>query len=128
MIDVRKLAPSFVDARGAILKVLDDGTNLRSVLIITAKAGSIRANHYHKKDSHYVYMLEGEMEYTEKAMAEPSAKLESVVLVPGDLVFTAPQRGHAMRFLRDSTFLALATESRGQDAYEADTVRIKLIE
>lgn len=128
MIEVRKIKPSFVDERGSIAHVVDEGTLLRSALLIVSKAGSIRANHYHKKDSHYVYMLDGEMEYTSKPMSDPKAKKESVVLVPGDLVYTPPMTGHAMRFLRDSIFLALATEARGHDAYEEDTVRIKLIE
>jgi len=34
---------------------------------------------------------------------------------------------HAMRFLQPSVFLAFATESRSQEDYEADTVRIELI-
>jgi quercetin dioxygenase-like cupin family protein len=108
--------------------VLDDGTVIRSVLIIRSKPGAVRANHYHKKDSHYVYMLEGEMEYTSKPMDDSKAKKETVTLVPGDLVFTPPMTGHAMRAIKETTFLALATESRGQDAYEEDTVRIKLVE
>jgi len=127
VIEVKKVKPSFVDGRGAITSLIDRDKAIRSVQIITSKPGAIRANHYHKKDWHYVYMLEGEMEYSEKSMADPKAKIETVTLVPGDLVLTRPMTAHAMKFLRDSTFLALATELRSQDEYEADTVRIELV-
>jgi hypothetical protein len=33
-----------------------------------------------------------------------------------------------MRFLDDTTFLALSGNPRGQEAYEADVVRVQLIE
>ena len=56
-----------------------------------------------------------------------TGKKESVLLESGDMVYTAPMMAHSMRFIEDSVFLALATESRGQSAYEEDTVRVKLI-
>ena len=59
----KQIKPEFTDERGEIFKLLDDGkTVVKSVLLITCKKGAIRANHYHKKDSHYVYMLSGSME------------------------------------------------------------------
>lgn len=122
----RGIAPEFIDARGEIFKLLDDGkTSIKSVLLITSNKGAIRANHYHKKDSHYVYMLSGSMEYTEQPLK--GGKKESVIIKKGDLLYTPPMTIHAMRFLEDSAFLTLATESRRQKAYEDDTVRIKLV-
>ena len=123
----KNIKPEFIDARGAITKVLDDGkSNVKSVLLITCKKGAIRANHYHKKDTHFAYMLSGSMEYTEHPVGQPDKKTSAVVTA-GDMVFTPPMALHAMNFLEDSVFLALASESRGQADYEADTVRIKLI-
>ncbi len=127
----RNIKPEFVDERGEIIKVLDDGkTVIRSVLLITCKKGSIRANHYHKKDSHFSYLLSGRMEYTEQPVdssGKPYGKKETVVLEAGDMVYSAPMVIHAMKFLEDSAFLALATESRHQSAYEEDLVRVKLV-
>ena len=127
----RDIKPDFVDDRGEIIKVLDDGkTVIRSVLLLTCKKGSVRANHYHKKDSHFSYLLSGRMEYTEQPVdssGNPNGKKETVILEPGDMVYSSPMVMHAMRFLVDSVFLALATESRHQSAYEEDTVRVKLI-
>lgn len=121
----KNIAPEFTDVRGAITKILDNGTAIKSILLITSQAGSVRANHYHKKDSHYSYLLSGTMEYSEKP-AE-GGEIETVVLSAGDMVFTRPQMIHAMRFLEDSVFLAMATESRSREDYEADTVRVELI-
>ena len=124
---VRQIKPEFVDQRGEIFKLLDDGeTIIKSVLLITCNKGAIRANHYHRKDTHWVYMLSGSMEYTEAAVDGKGYK-ETVLVKKGDLVYTPSTVAHAMRFLEDSVFLTLSTESRHQDAYEDDTVRVKVI-
>ena len=120
----KNITAEFTDVRGAITKILDNGTAIKSILLITSQAGSVRANHYHKKDSHYSYLLSGKMEYSEKPVA--GGAVETAVLTAGDMIFTPPQTIHAMRFLEDTVFLAMATESRSQADYEADTVRIEL--
>lgn len=123
---MRNIAPDFTDERGDIIKLLDDGkTSIKSVILITCKKGAIRANHYHKKDTHYVYMLYGSMEYTEQDLK--TKKTETAVVKKGDMVFTPPMVPHAMKFLEESAFLTLATESRHHDHYEDDLVRIKII-
>ncbi|MBI2144968.1 hypothetical protein HYU18_01460 [Candidatus Woesearchaeota archaeon] len=127
----RQLKPEFVDDRGGITRLLDDGkTTIRSVLFITCKKGSVRANHFHKKDSHYAYMLSGSMEYTEQKVdvkGDFTGERESAIVKAGDVVYSAPMTAHAMRFLEDSVFIAFAAESRHQSAYEEDTVRVKLV-
>lgn len=122
----RNVKPDFTDERGEIIKLLDDGkTNIKSTLLITCKKGAIRANHYHKKDTHYVYMIYGSMEYTEQDLK--TKKSETVVVKKGGMVFTPPMTPHVMRFLEESAFLTLATESRSHEHYEDDTVRVKII-
>jgi quercetin dioxygenase-like cupin family protein len=124
---IKQISPEFVDERGEIFKLLDDGkTVIKSVLLITCKKGAIRANHYHKKDTHHVYLLSGSMEYTEAAVDGKGYK-ETVIVKKGDLVYTPSNVAHAMHFLEDSVFLTLSTESRHQDAYENDIVRVKVI-
>ena len=123
---LRNIPPDFTDERGDIIKLLDDGkTNIKSVLLITCKKGAIRANHYHKKDTHYVYMMYGSMEYTEQDLK--TKKTDTIVVKKGDMIFTPPMMPHAMKFLEESAFLTLATESRHHDHYEEDTVRIKIV-
>ncbi len=123
----KKIKPEFVDERGGITKILDDGkTNIKSVLLITSKAKTVRSNHYHKKDTHYIYVISGAMEYYEKPL-RANGKPKKVTVRQGDMVFTPSMMVHATKFLEDTVLLALSTKSRSQKAYEKDTVRIKLI-
>lgn len=127
----RNITPEFVDDRGGITKLLDDGkTVIKSMLMMTSKPGAIRANHYHKEDGHYVYMLTGKMDYFEAPLVDGQpdlSKTERVEVGAGDMVFTPPMVAHAMKFTEDSTCFVFALKSRSQDDYEQDTVRVKLI-
>ena len=124
----RAITAEFTDERGAITKILDDGkTAPKSILIITSKAGTVRANHYHKTDAHYCYMLSGKMEYFEKPVNADDSKIESAVLIAGDMIYSPPMAVHAFRFLEDTIWVVIALNSRHQAAYEADTVRVKFI-
>jgi len=125
MIQKQKLIPINQDERGQIVKVLEG--KITSVLVIPSKKGAVRANHYHKKDTHYVYMISGKMRYTVKDLFKKQARKQSVILNPGDLVYTPAMTAHAMEFLEDSVFLALTTQKRDQKHYEDDTVRIALV-
>src|SRR3989344_1971539 len=126
-IKVTKISPEFVDERGYISRVVDtDEYSLRAVLYITSKKGTVRANHYHKKDAHFVYCLSVKFRYTEKNMNKKNSKTESIILKPGDLVLSKPGIAHAMEFLEDTVFLAFTTEKREQEKYEADIHRVKI--
>ena len=125
MIQKQKLIPINQDERGQIVKVLEG--KITSVLVIPSKKGAVRANHYHKKDTHYVYMISGKMRYTVKDLSKKRARKQWVILNPGDLVYTPAMTAHAMEFLEDSVFLALTTQKRDQKNYENDTVRITLV-
>ncbi len=129
MINITKgIKPEFTDERGDIMPILDDGkTNIRSVLIINSKKGSVRANHYHKEDSHYCYMVSGKMEYFERPIDASDLAIETAIVEAGDMVYSPPMVMHAMRFLEDTTWIVLATKSRKDGAYEDDTVRVKFI-
>ena len=114
--------------RGSITKLLDDGaTTIRSVLLISSKKGAIRANHYHKQDAHYCYMLSGKMEYTEQPVDGDESRRTTTIIAAGDLIYTPPMTIHAMKFLEDSVFLALSPRPRSQKSYEDDLVRVKVI-
>lgn len=127
-IKVTKIKPEFVDERGFISRLVDDDTlQFRAVLYITSKKGTVRGNHYHKKDAHYVYCLSGKFRYSEKDIGKSNSKVESVILKPGDLVLSRPMRAHSMEFLEDSVFLAVTTEPREHEKYEEDTERINLV-
>ena len=56
-----KIEKPFVDARGKIQPLVD--MMMESAVMIESKKGSLRANHYHKTDWHYCYVISGAIEY-----------------------------------------------------------------
>lgn len=115
----------FADARGAIQPLLEGG--FASAQLISSVAGSVRANHYHKEDWHYCYMVSGVMNYYWREVgsgAEPTC----IRVTAGDMIFTPAMEEHAMQFLEDSVFINFANRQRDQASYEEDLVRVKLID
>jgi quercetin dioxygenase-like cupin family protein len=122
---ITQIKPFFIDNRGEMLHLINNNVTINSAILITCKKGSIRANHYHKKDNHYSYLIKGKMEYFCKTHKE--RKIRKYIVNEGDIIFTPANEIHAMKFLEESIFIALATENRERKKYENDTVRIKLI-
>ncbi len=121
---VVKLESPFVDERGAIYPVVDEV--MESCVIITSKKGTVRANHYHKTDWHYCYVMEGEIEYHWRPTGETITP-RKVTIGKGECFFTPPMVDHAMLFNQDTTFLTLGRNPRDQKSYEADIERIELV-
>ncbi|MBI3553563.1 MAG: cupin domain-containing protein [Elusimicrobia bacterium] len=118
------LEAAHADDRGAIQPLVE--RLMRSAQLISSKKGVVRANHYHKTDWHYCYMVSGSMEYYERP-ADSKDKPSKILVKAGQLVFTPPLVEHAMKFLEDTVWLTLSRNPRDQDAYEADVVRVRLI-
>ena|SRR3989344_5452724 len=126
-IKVTKIKPEFVDERGFISRIVDtDEYPLRAVLYITGKKDTVRGNHFHKTDAHFVYCLSGKFRYSEKDLTKKRSRIQSVILKPGDVVLSKPGIAHSMKFLEDTVFLAITTEAREQEKYEEDLVRVKI--
>lgn len=126
MLKVQHLSAQFSDERGVITRILEIEPKVKVALLISSKAGSIRANHYHKHDVHYTYLLTGKFEYFEKEN-EKESTLEKQVILPGDMVISESNKIHAMKFLEDSTMIVFSTEPRDHVNYEKDTVRVALV-
>ena len=115
---------SFVDDRGFIQMLVN--TPIKNVTLIKSNKGAIRANHYHKTDWHYCYVLAGMIEYYHRptgADTEP----ECIKVNAGEMVFTPPMVDHGMVFPEDTVFLTLSRNPRDQETYEADVVRIAML-
>ena len=124
--EVRVPLPSpFVDSRGSIQPIV--GGDFKAAQIITSQAGTVRANHYHREDSHHMYILEGEFEYYFRPTGSDQEP-ECVVVKAGEMVYTPPMYDHAVKFTADTTFINFASNDRDQSTYEDDIVRIELIE
>lgn len=113
------------DARGIIQQLTDQP--FYSVLRITSKKGTVRANHYHQKDSHLCYLVSGKIRYVHRDALDNQAPLEEVIVNPGDLFYTPPMIAHAMHFLEDSEFYTFSGLKREQGAYEEDLIRVELV-
>jgi dTDP-4-dehydrorhamnose 3,5-epimerase-like enzyme len=111
----------FADARGEIQPLVD--LMMESCVLIRSRKGTVRANHYHQTDWHFCYVLSGSIEYLHRPHGS-SEKPERVMVKTGQLFFTPPMVDHAMVFPEDTTFLVLGRNSRAQEVYEADVVRI----
>ena len=119
------LAKPFVDDRGSIQPLVD--LMMRSAVMIHSKAGSLRANHYHKTDWHYCYVIYGKIEYFYKNVASDK-KTELLIAEKGSMIFTPPLVEHCMKFPEETLFLTLSRNPRDQKTYEEDVVRVKLID
>jgi quercetin dioxygenase-like cupin family protein len=128
MPNVRKIKPFFTDSRGELSHLLDGKEVFTSALLITCKKGAIRANHFHKKDTHHCYLLSGSMEYSYKDSRKKNDRKKTIIVKAGEMIVTPPYEVHAMKFLEKSSFIALTTEERDQEKYEKDTVRVKFVE
>ena len=111
------------DTRGQILSIVDD--KISNVSIITCTPGSIRSNHYHLKDFHYMYVLEGEIDYFFKKMN--SDKIEYLKVNKGQNIFTPPNEIHATYFPITTTLIVSSLHPRDQETYEKDTVRVDFV-
>ena len=122
LVDLEK---PFIDNRGSIQPLVD--LLMQSAVMIHSKAGSLRANHYHKTDWHYCYVINGRINYYHREL-NSNKEPELLVVEKGRMVFTPPMVEHCMKFPEDTLFLTLSRNHRDQETYEADVVRTNLID
>lgn len=123
---VREPYPIADDERG-VIEQLARG-EFQSVLRITSKQGTVRANHYHQYDSHLCYLASGKIRYVERPALQEQAPLAEYIIEPGQVFYTAPMMAHAMEFLEDTVFYCFTPRSARQNEYEEDVVRVILID
>tara|TARA_B100000575_G_C23140084_1_gene663228 strand:- start:1878 stop:2306 length:429 start_codon:yes stop_codon:yes gene_type:complete len=111
------------DSRGEILSIVDD--KARNVSIITCNVGSIRSNHYHLEDYHYMYVLEGEMDYFFRDIE--TDKVNYLKIKKSQNVFTPPMEIHATYFPIKTKLIVTSRNPRDRDTYEKDTVRVDFL-
>jgi quercetin dioxygenase-like cupin family protein len=110
------------DARGSIVSVVEEKTN--NISIINCNSKTIRSNHLHKKDWHFMYILKGLMEY----FFINENKIFFMKLKKGDVVFTPPKEIHATYFPVKTVLLVASKNKRDQRTYEKDTIRKKFVD
>lgn len=111
------------DERGSILSIVDEP--VQNVSIITCNPGALRSNHWHHKDFHFMYILEGEIDYFYRDIDDGEIKYLKVRA--GDNIFTPDTEVHATYFPVKTVMIVSSKYPRDQETYEADTVREALI-
>ena len=111
------------DNRGSIVSIVDN--SIQNVSIIECNAGMIRSNHYHKIDYHYMYVLEGEIDYFFKDLK--NEKVCYYKVNKDDIIFTPKQEIHATFFPVKTRLIVSSKMPRDQETYENDTVRVDFI-
>lgn len=120
-----ELDSAHADERGAIQSLVN--FPMKNMSIITSKKGTVRSNHYHLTDWHYMYVMSGSFDYYYRPTNSGEAA-KKVVVKQGEMIFTPPMEDHATVFLEDSTLLVMSRNPRDQEAYEADVRRVVLVD
>ena len=119
--DLVNLPKGYEDARGIIQPLCD--LNMKSASLIVSKPNTWRANHYHKTDWHFIYVLKGSFEYYFKK-TNSDEKIKKKIVKKGELLFTGPIVDHAMFYTEETEIIVVSKNPRDQETYERDTVRI----
>jgi oxalate decarboxylase/phosphoglucose isomerase-like protein (cupin superfamily) len=111
------------DERGEILSIVDEP--VQNVSIITCNPGALRSNHYHHNDFHFMYVLEGEIDYFFKDV--DTGEIQYLKVRTGDNIFTPDNELHATYFPVKTRLIVSSKFPRDQETYEKDTVREPLV-
>jgi hypothetical protein len=117
--------PPFVNQNGSIINLLTE--RFTHVAMLNSPDGAVRANHYHKTDWHYSYVLRGTMHYYFRR-AGSRQRPRMIEVRPGMMVFSPPLVEHGKFFVGSSQYMTFAKNERSDHAiHEADLVRVPLI-
>lgn len=121
------LPQPFINEAGEIQNLVELAENdgFRGVAIIRCRAGSRRSSHWHKKDAHYLFVVSGEMLYTERAFG--SGTILKFAVRPGQMVFTGPRTEHWAEFPKDTVLISISKLGRSHEEHESDVVRVPWI-
>lgn len=114
----------FVNDNGVIQNLLLE--RFTSAAIITSRAGAVRANHWHKTDWHYAYVVSGSIWYYWRPVGSTQPP-ERRDFAQGEMFFTPPNLEHAMFFPEETAFVTFAKNVRDTEHHEADLVRVPII-
>ena len=113
------------DDRGGIQSLVN--FPMKNISLISSKRGSVRSNHYHVTDWHYMYVLKGSFDYYWRPTGS-NAPLDVTRVSEGEMIFTPPMEDHATVFLEDTELLVASRNPRDQESYESDVRRVMLID
>ena len=119
--DLIELPENHSDERGFIQPLCD--LEMKSASLLYSKKNTWRANHYHKSDWHFIYVLEGGFDYYYRK-TNSNEKIKKKTVKKNQLLYTGPLVDHAMLYTEETKLLVVSKNPRDQKTYEKDTVRI----
>ena len=111
------------DERGHILSIVD--YPVKNVSIIESLPGTFRSNHYHHIDFHFMYLLEGEIDYFYKSLG--SDEINYYKVKAKETIFTPAKEIHTCYFPVFTSMVVSSGFPRDQDTYEKDTERVDFV-
>ena len=95
----------------------------RCVSLIWSVAGSHRSKHWHRTDSHLLYVLSGGMYYWERALDGEYGPARYVAA--GESIETGPNVVHQCYCPLDTLLVSASANPRDHASHEADVVRVE---
>ena len=111
------------DKRGSIISLINEEVN--NVSIITCNKNSIRSNHYHLEDWHYIFVLKGSINYFYSNIN--LKKINYKFIKKNQIIFTPPLEFHATHFHEQTSLIVISKNKRNKQIYEKDTIRLNVI-
>ncbi len=120
-VEVYKLKPVFRDKRGEIFDIVEERVG-HVGMVTFARAGIVRASHYHKRSVQYQLVLSGKIKMTVQDLS--GRRRKSYVMGPNTFALIPPRVIHTLQSVSPAVLLDLTTLSRKNGGYEKDTVRV----
>ena len=111
------------DSRGQIISIVEHP--VQNVSIIESHKGAFRSNHYHHKDFHFMYVLDGEIDYFTKTLK--GEEITYTKITAGKTILTPPKEIHSCFFPVETLLVVSSGFPRDQQTYEDDTVRVQFV-
>ena len=105
-------------------------TNLRhggvkgSVSVLECLPGSTRSSHYHRSDSHDLFVVSGVMIYRERPVGSKDEG-EAITVEAGQMISTGPMVEHLTFFPVRTILVSMSDKSRTHEEHEKDLVRVQ---
>lgn len=97
------------------------------VSVLLCLSGTRRSSHYHKNDEHWLYVVNGYMDYWERPVGSDAAPTYAKYKA-GEMVFTGPMVEHWTEFPVGATLISVSKLHRTDETHEADVVRVPWFE
>ena len=110
------------DNRGMFKSLFDD--KITNLSYLESNKNTIRSNHYHLKDWHYIYVISGSIHYLYRGLNDK--KIKYLHVEKGQTIFTPNNEIHTTYFRVKTKMIVANSNDRKKTTYEKDLVRFEL--